>query len=657
MLPDKSNRPSTAQTGEQGSESGSSSQDWLAKARSAIGVSTSYVDSNYRKGWEDSIRAFNNQHPSDSKYNSTAFEKRSKLFRPKIRSVIRKNEAAAAAAFFSNMDVVSLNASDQTNKAQLVSADIMKLIVQYRLTRTIPWYQIVLGGLQDAQTVGVTVGHTYWMYDEAKGIDKPCVDLIPIENFRFDPSASWVDVVGTSPYIIHLIPMYVMDIKAKQASGEWHDCKITQETGGASSSTRSARNAGAEDPTTGESRALDDYEIAWVQRHIHRTPEGDVQFYTLGESALLSDPVPLKQVVFHGKRPFVLGCCILETHKTIPTSVPTLARGLEDEINEIANQRIDNVKFALNKKWFAKRGAEVDLSGLVRNTPGGIVMMNDPVNDVREITWPDVTQSAYAEQQGLDMSMDELLGNFNPAALMTQGAGNAPARNMAMLNQSNGTLVEYLIRTFVETFVQPVLRQLVLLEQYYETDEVIMGLAAKNSKMMQKFGVDQVTDELLMQEVTLNVNVGMGATDPTQKLQKFLTALTSFSNVLKNPTPGMNVVEIGKEIFGHLGYADGSRFFTVDDPQVAMLQEEVKKLQGEIQQLMMKVKEKETAHQIGLQKTRETNQTKVATTKIHEAEENKRSIATHWAALTMRGHDHHHERELANIQRQSQRAS
>jgi uncharacterized SAM-binding protein YcdF (DUF218 family) len=83
--------------------------------------------------------------------------------------------------------------------------------------------------------------------------------------------------------------------------------------------------------------------------------------------------------------------------------VPALARGLAEEVNEIANQRIDNVKFALNKKWFAKRGVEVDLAGLVRNVPGGVVMMNDPINDVREISWPDVTQSSYMEQQGLDM--------------------------------------------------------------------------------------------------------------------------------------------------------------------------------------------------------------------------------------------------------------
>jgi hypothetical protein len=230
--------------------------------------------------------------------------------------------------------------------------------------------------------------------------------------------------------------------------------------------------------------------------------------------------------------------------------------------------------------------------------------------------------------------MDELLGNFNPAALMTKGAGNAPARNMAMLNQSNGTLVEYLIRTFVETFVQPVLRQLILLEQEYETDRVILGIAGKSSKLLQMMGTDEVTDELLTQEITLSVNVGMGATDPGQKLNKFLSGLTSFSQIVKNPTPGMNYVEVGKEIFGHLGYQDGSRFFTVDDPQVAALQQQLQQMQGVVQQLQAQLKEKQSTLMAGIQKTRETNETKERIQIIKETNENKRALATHYTAIT-----------------------
>lgn len=635
LAPDPRNTPPSAENdaveGTGAVDKEQESIDWLRRAARAYQQSTTYVDSNYRKQWDDGIRAFNNQHSSDSKYNAPAYDKRSKLFRPKTRSVIRKNESAAAAAFFSNMEVVSIQATDQSDPVQRASAEVMAQLLQFRLTKTIPWFQTVLGGLQDSQTTGAACAHVHWVYDATRDpiIDKPVIDLIPIENVRFDPAASWIDPVNTSPYFIELIPMWAMDIQAKMDSGEWKTVPLrpgsTQE---ASNSTRQARTGGHEDPTD-QTRPANDYELFWVQRHIHRRGGQDVTFYTLGTIALLSEPIPLKQVVFHGKRPYVIGNAILETHKPIPSGVPQVSKGLQDEANEIANQRIDNVKFALNKKWFAKRGVDVDLPGLVRNVPGGIVMMNDPVNDVREITWPDVTASAYEEQNRINVDMDELLGNFNPAGLMAQNGLNAPARNMALLNQSNGTLVEYLLKTYVETFIQPVLRLLILTEQQYETDRVVLGIAAKQSKMLQRAGIDQVTDELLMQEVTLTVNVGMGATDPAQKLQKFMTAMTSYTGMLQHPTPGINMIEVGKEIFGHLGYQDGSRFFTTDNPQIAAMAQTITMLKQQMVQLEAKLKEKNDATQAGIIKTQITSKAKVDQENVRQKGEDRRALSMH----------------------------
>lgn len=701
MRQDPRNSPPTAQKGTPADNMARAQtkprQDnyWLNLAQEAFQSSTSYVDTNYRKAWEDSIRAFNSQHASDSKYSQPSYEKRSRVFRPKIRSVIRKNEAAAAAAFFSNLDVVTVTAQDQTSKAEAASAEVMKELLQYRLTKTIPWYQIVLGGLQDAQTVGVACAEISWQFEQEETeeeipeepeaqeapeeeypdqmalpegavaatqdgqlidskpeseiaekqrpqtrkkilLDKPNVELIPVENLRIDPGASWIDPVNSSPYVIRLMPMYVLHVKERMQKGEWYELPddiIASATSIKSDSTRTARNKDRDDPTTVDT-AINDYTIVWVQRHIHRHEGEDWEFYTMGDVALLNEPRPLIESVFTGLRPFVIGNCILETHKLYPASLPQLGKGLIDETNEVANQRLDNVKFVLNKKWFVKRGREADIAGLVRNVPGGVVMLDDPINDVREINWPDVTASAFQEQQGISMELDELLGNFNPAAIMTQGqAANSPARNMAMLSNSQGTLVEYLIRTYVETFIQPVLRHLVKLEQKYETDRVILKIATKRSGVVQRYGMDENTDFLLDNELTLTVNVGMGATDPMQKLQKFLSAMGAYTNMLMKPTPGINMPEVGKEIFGLLGYSDGSRFFTVDNPQIAMLQQQLEQAGQVVQQLQGKLKEKETGHVIGFKKAEAKNQTDLQKTVIHETNENKRSLATHWRAL------------------------
>jgi hypothetical protein len=697
LLPDSKNHAPTAQTGGRG-KGAESQEDWLQRAQRAYQASTTYVDANYRKGWEDSIRAFNNQHSTDSKYNSPAYDKRSKLFRPKTRTIIRKNEAAAAAAFFSSMDVTSVLPIDPNNQAEIASAAIMKELLQVRLTKTIPWYQIVLGGLQDAQTTGVACAHVYWDYQEVNPVntglntveetkeekqdeseeypaqsqlpegavqatekgdlagqtesepeavvvvqnepqilkDQPAIDLLPIENIRIDPGANWTDPINTSPYVIHLIPMYAMDVKEKMKSGEWKEMSNSQMMAATEitpDSTRMTRQKNMDDPYTADVRDVADYEIVWVQRHIHKHNAEDWEFYTLGDIALLTDATPLKDSVFTGKRPYVMGVCNIETHKVMPSSIPQLSKGLQDETNEVANQRIDNVKFVLNKKWFVRRGKEADVQGLLRNVPGGVVMLDDPETDVKEINWQDVTASSFQEHSALSMEMDELLGNFNPASLMIAGAANSPAKNMAMLSNSQGTLTEYLLRTYVETFVQPVLRMLMLLEQKYETDQTILAVAGKRAQLFQRFGIDQVTDQLLENELTLNVNVGMGATDPAAKLNKFIAGITAYTAIMSRPVPGLNVQEVGKEIFGHLGYADGSRFTTNDNPAVLQLQQQLQQAMGLIQQLQQKAKDKQTGHMVALQKTREINQTTLTKTAIHEENENKRSLATHMRAL------------------------
>lgn len=748
MKPDPRNHAPSAQSGGADGSMPVAMSDWLERAKSAYYSSTTYVDSNYRKTWEDSIRAFNSQHPLDSKFNHPAYEKRSRVYRPKTRAIIRKNEAAGAAAFFSSMDVVSVTPNDQNNQAEVASADIMKQLLQHRLSKDIPWFQVVMGGLQDAQ-VTAACAHIYWEYKEArqeietqiesyheaargesvhpasalagaldkaqqalaltgealqgealdqyrasmaanteapaedveypeqgklpKGamqatsegklqseptditavkieakpvkvlVDRPVIDLFPVENLRIDPGANWMDPINSSPYVIHLIPMYVLDIKDKMESGEWDshpDAMIAAATETKPDSTRIARQKDRDDPYGADARSIDDYEVVWVQRHIHRRDGDDWEFYTLGDMAMLTPPALLSESILHGKRPYVLGTTVIETHKLFPSTVPQLSKGLQEEINEVANQRLDNVKFVLNKKFLVKRGKEADIQGLLRNVPGGVAMFDNPMDDVRELNWQDVTGSSFQEHIGLNQEMDELLGNFNPAAIMTGGGGNSPARNMAMLSGASGTLVEYALRTYVETFVQPVLRMLVQLEQAYETDAVVMKIAAKRANLFQKYGIDEVTDDLLKNELTLTVNVGMGATDPMMKLNKFLTAMNTYTAMLKQPTPGINMKEVGKEIFGHLGYQDGGRFFTVEDPQILQLQQQMQQAQGIIQQLQQKVAEKNTAHQIAQQKIIVDKEKAIQTTAMKEQGANQRALATHWRAMHQADSEH-----------------
>ena len=602
---------------------------WLKRARDSFRFSTTYLDSNYRRNWDDSIRAFNSQHASDSKYNGELFKKRSNLYRPKTRAVIRKNEAAAAAAFFSNLDVVDIAATNQSEKAELVSADVMKSLLQYRLTKTIPWFMFALGAFQDAQVQGLACAHIYWRFIERHDKegqresveDKPCLDLLPIENLRFDPSAHWQDPINSSPYVIHLMPMYWCDVKDRmehpnpkgQRWRKYSASQVFSRSDSSDDSTRQARGGVSQDPTQ-QKRDISDYDIVWVHRHIHRYNGEDWEFYTIASERLLTDPEPLKDTVWHGHRPYVVGTTMLETHKPIPASLPTITRPLQEEANDVQNQRSDNVKFVLNKRWIAKRGKNVDLSSLVRNTPGGITLADDPEGDIKEISWPDVTSSAYLEQDRIDGDFSDLAGNFNPMQVTAQRSGRESTNTMRMLQGPSSLLTEYMLKTFVETFIQPVLRQLVMLEQHYETDMVVLALAGEKAKVYQKYGVNQMTDAILDKELTVTVNVGMGATDPQAKMQRFAYWLMTYEKlVAKQPPPGVDLKEVWKEGMALSGYQDGQRFL-IDgmDPALAKAQQQIQQLTQMVQKLTQEKHNKDGANQAKIATTHESNLTKLA---------------------------------------------
>src|SRR5574343_1626034 len=95
----------------------------LQLAREAYSGSTDYFDSNIRNRIEKDIRRFQSRFPPGSKYESDAYKHRSRVFRPKTRSMIRKNEAVAAEAFFSTLDMVSVQPNDESNDVQQASAE------------------------------------------------------------------------------------------------------------------------------------------------------------------------------------------------------------------------------------------------------------------------------------------------------------------------------------------------------------------------------------------------------------------------------------------------------------------------------------------------------------------------------------------------------
>ena len=589
--------------------------DWLAQTRDAYEAASAFMDANYRADLDYSIRAFRQEHASGSKYLSDEYKARSRLVSPKTRSVIRKTEAAGAVALFSNMDIVNLEPGNPDDAMSVASTAAMKAILEYRLGKTIPTFQICMGGIQDAQTQGAVVSYQYWEYQSKNGKkvkDKPCIELRPMENIRLDGGASWLDPVGTTPYLCDIIPMYVCDVRAMMASRDdktgqpkwkkYDDADIMQALPDKMDTTRKARFGNQQDPHL-EKTGIKSFDVVWVMRWFMRDAiADDYCYYTLGTHALLTDPRPIDETYFHGVRPYAMGYAILETHKVMKTSVPTLVKPIQLESTDLRNQRLDNVKFVLNKRWLVARGRQVDVQSLVRNVPGGVTLVTDPKNDIQESNWPDVTSSSFVEHDRLNAEFDDLAGNFSPSTRVANNAVNDTLGGSKLASQSAGIMTDYMLRTIVETWWETVLRQITQLESAYETDQVVLGVCAQKARLFPKYGLSQITDEMLAQEMHLTVNVGFGSSDPTMQLQKFIAVTREAISMVTSAPPGFNASEAIKEMYSKCGYRDGARFFSEQqDPRLAKAMHMIQQLTGVVKGKQLELQAKGQIEQMRIE--------------------------------------------------------
>jgi hypothetical protein len=520
-----------------------------------------------------------------------------------------------AVAFFTNEDVLSVQPRNPNDLEQVAAAAVSQSIMQYRLTNTIPWFQTMSAALQDAAVQGVCVSHQYWEYEEQEESylnvdnqnrpvmdeegkpvvtnqktsikDKPIIEMVSPENIRIDPASDWSDPIESSPYVIQLIPMYVQDVRQKMIDGEWIDIPVGEllasETDEEDNTTRMIRDEHREDRLDNDAGYgdIDSYKIVWVHKNIVKKEGIDWCYFTAGVDAMLTEPKPLQEMypwLRNGERPYVMGYTNVESHRIYPAGTVELTQELQAAANDIWNQRFDNVRLAMNKRYHIRRDRNIDLDALFRSVPGGAVEMDDPDTDVRVIDTRDVTGSAYAEQDRINMDFDELQGNFSTSTVQGARSLNETVGGMSLMASNSGTVTEYVLRTFSETWVERVLKQLMRLEQYYETDAVILELAGDAAAQVN----DQfqgAVDDLLKYEVLLKVNVGISATDPLRKVQNLVSGIQMLGE-LPGFAESLNVQEVVKEVFSQLGYKDGERFVNMEeDPRVAEMAAQLEQMQ------------------------------------------------------------------------------
>ena len=166
------------------------------------------------------------------------------------------------------------------------------------------------------------------------------------------------------------------------------------------------------------------------------------------------------------------------------------------------------------------------------------------------------------------MDFDEVAGSFSSSSVSSNRQLNETVGGMELLASGAGQVSAYGIRVFTETWAEPCLRQVLDLVMINETNPARLAQSAQRAKI-QDHGVTTIDDNLMQQSVHLTVNVGIDATNPEKRVQKFLLAMNAVAPVvLQDPNKArLKLDEIVSEVFGAAGYKDGSRFIEIMDEE------------------------------------------------------------------------------------------
>jgi hypothetical protein len=589
--------------------------EFLQMVREATSQAEFYSNQINRRAWERAYKAYRQEHFNGSKYTTPDFRNRSRLFIPKTRSAVRKDLAATSASMFGTVDPVECSAGNESDPRQAGAAGVIKELISYRTDSAngkaaIPWFMTVMGARQTALMTGFCVTKQSWKLkmrrqgsEEVEGgrerdvfvphIDRPDCILIPPENCTIDPACDWTNPAQDSAYFIIKYPMRIDEIRQNQRDprNPWRKVpdSILRSAGEGgkmdAGSIRRARDQGLD--RFEQSSNSQNFDVIWVYESFIRTAGEDWTFISIADKELLTDIRPVAEVYPEqgGERPLTFGYGSFEAFCVFPQAAVESWQMLQQEANDVRNLTLDAFKQNVMPVTKVVRGRQIDLDQLKRRGQGTSIM----VTEKDDVTWerpPDVPAAAQFVKQQLDIDFDDLAGQQNYGTVQDNNALGKTLGGLKLAAGAANAVQEFDIRVWIETWAEPAIRQIVRLEQFYESDETVLTLCGERAKLFEKYNVKEIDDALLENDVTVRISVGLGAGDPMQRLQKFQAATSIVGPILATDPDFMsgkkrlNLEAIMQEVYGGVGYKDGGKRFVMEgepkgtDPAAAAMADE-----------------------------------------------------------------------------------
>jgi len=269
--------------------------------------------------------------------------------------------------------------------------------------------------------------------------DDPYIYPISPYKLLIDPGADPKDPIQSAEAVIFITDTTIPKIKEKEELGIYKK----------GSAAKVKQVKGSTDYTEGDQR-LRDTDVTPYDRKddkhservlIYEYWENDRLIVLAEEKVVLRDE---ESPYFHCRKPFTMARICPVSNEIYGIGMMEMVESLQHELNDTRNQRIDNIKLALNKMYIIARDADIDINNLI-NQPGGVILSNY-IEGVKEITTSPVTQDSFRNAQDIAEDIQRAHGIHDPA--LGKPTSRETATGVLSLQEAANMRFQIMVRIF-----------------------------------------------------------------------------------------------------------------------------------------------------------------------------------------------------------------
>jgi len=312
---------------------------------------------------------------------------------------------------------------------------------------------LLKGWLRQAMSYGYGMVKLTWQFND-KGMDSPNAELIDLFDVFYDPDGTTIE---NCRFIIHRSERSLTELKTNS------NYKIPKnlDTTVQQDEYKVQRDAilGLVKPRSKDVKKIEVLEY-WGLYEIDGE-EKECLIVVANKDTLIRAEV---NPYIHQRKPFIK-LMDIEDIASFPGigEIEQLA-SLQYELNDVRNQRMDNVTLILNRMWKVNKNAGVDEEDL--ESRAGNVIHTDNMAGIEALETPDVTASAYNEEVVIKDDMETVSGINDYAKGSGSEAKNETATGIMLLQEASSSRLKYKLDN-LEDSLKEFGEQLLALNQQY----------------------------------------------------------------------------------------------------------------------------------------------------------------------------------------------